>query len=1135
MMTRKVLGLAAVLVLLFPALPAVSLVGPAPGSGAQEPVPPQAPAPDEAPAADLAGPVTVELFTTAPTYDITPPAGTDPLPAGGTGGHCAGAGSLMPPALPGPATKCARITVVSGMTRVVRDVAVLDASDADGDGQSNTQEILGCGLSVLAETDHVINWLVPARTILDCDGDGFLNAAEPGSQPVGAGVAFLDSEDAVRHPNRLPTLAPLDPVPPTLLEARVLTVRFSSKDLDLRNCADKTQSYPVFGTPTPLAQFDVPDIAVLAAGISPAPNWARNGDTVTVTVSPSITNVPFGGSLAATLTVSATDHGYACITPAGAPLTFARSFPLTVLNANDPPVLTLSLPSPITVLEGSTRAFSVTVSDPQNDPASLSAAGLPAYCGPTGGVTLPLAPQATPYTVSFNCVPAAASVPPGQSVVRSHVTFTAQDMRPMFPTEQGSTDLGADIDLANVNDRPTVSCAALTVAELGTASFDCGITDPDGDAAALAASGLPAGCSDPTVATPQAVPFTKTVTCTPNQDVVAHPEAAHTFTAVFTATANGQSGTGNAAITVTDVNRAPTIQLTPPGAGSPPSYTLSEGGSLTITVTASDPDGDTTTVTPGAFPGWCTWNAATRAETCSPTQDVVSHPAASQSFSVNPAFTVADGWVPSASVTQALTLVVNDVNRPPTLSFTPPGNCGGIADRYCLSELGTVAIGMASADADNDNAPPTVVDKPAFCAVNGNQLTCAPDNNVVRHSEGTKSFPATVRADDGLGGVATRTLTFVVTDVNTLPVIILTPPPVAGNYDVNEGGSFQFTASVTDADAEDTPTLTMVSKPSFCTWAPGPGRMTCAPGFGTIPHAVRNQAVMPTPPPGIFPGSFSATDGLAAVPSNYNVRVTDVDQAVVGAVFGHNDACVPIRGNGRTICYVFTDQALALTVSGATDGDGDALWCKFEFGDGTPNQGPGPACSATHTFAANGPGRTVRVTIDDGFGSSVPQAFLISAYVRAGDNDLDTLSNEAELGGNGGYVAANGGAGPTDPDDADTDHDSGGLALNFNGDQNDALEIGAGSDPNDFDSTSNDIDGDGLLGPADPTPQNCGPVGILFQFFAGRDATGRRVFDPTTAQSYRVVILADINQDLDCKDTVNGVAERTALPPVNHP
>src|SRR5436309_6698218 len=239
------------------------------------------------------------------------------------------------------------------------------------------------------------------------------------------------------------------------------------------------------------------------------------------------------------------------------PVPYADRGALEFIAAVDnPPVVTAQASA--TVAENALLTVTVTASDPDGQAiTSLTATGLPAGASfaPGGGNTTgtltwtPSFAQAGSYTV----------------------TFTASNAL--------SGSASTVITVTNVDRAPVVTApATATAAENSLLTVSVTASDPDGQAiTSLNAAGLPAGASF----TPGGGNTTGTLTWTPSF------AQAGSYTVTFTAS-NALSGSASTVITVTNVDRAPVVS-------APASVSAPAGNLLTVTVTASDPDGESIT------------------------------------------------------------------------------------------------------------------------------------------------------------------------------------------------------------------------------------------------------------------------------------------------------------------------------------------------------------------------------------------------------------------------------------------------------------------------------------------------------------------------------------------------------------
>ncbi|NQU11577.1 putative Ig domain-containing protein, partial [bacterium] len=270
-------------------------------------------------------------------------------------------------------------------------------------------------------------------------------------------------------------------------------------------------------------------------------------------------------------------------------------------TVNNAPVL-----APIgnkTVNEGATLAFTVSASDPDGDSLSYSSTGLPSGA-------------------SFNTSSRVFSWTPGYTQAGVYqATFTASD---------GSLADSETVTLMvnNVNRAPVLaSIGNKTVNEGATLAFTVTASDADGDGLSYSASGLPSGASF------------------------------NASTRVFYWTlAAGQAGSHPVTFVVTDgtLSDSETVTITVIGGNRPPqmaalsSQTVDTDSTLSFTVSATDPDGDSLSYSATGLPSGASFNTSTRVFYWTPGDDQVG------TYAVT--FTVSDGSLSDAQ-TVRLTVV----------------------------------------------------------------------------------------------------------------------------------------------------------------------------------------------------------------------------------------------------------------------------------------------------------------------------------------------------------------------------------------------------------------------------------------------------------------------------------------------
>ncbi len=302
---------------------------------------------------------------------------------------------------------------------------------------------------------------------------------------------------------------------------------------------------------------------------------------------------------------------------------------ITVLQpANASPVLnSIGAKS---VMEGSRLLFSISASDPDGDPLTLTATGLPAGAVLTNGVfdwTTTMG-QAGAYTVTFTV--SDGSLSDSETVP---VTVTHLNQPPV---------------LTAINPQTVAEGQALTLALVAT--------DPDGSALTFSASGLPAG----------AILNGSTLSWTPAFD------QAGTYSVTFTVSDGALSASQTATLTVTNVNRAPAAE-----AG--PVQTVNAGSVVTLDGTGStDPDGDVLT-----YQFIQTAGPAITLHNPPPAQPTFTAPAVTAPTTLTFSLTVSDG---TTSAQDTVTITVQPVVAGPVL-LNPITTTGRVLS------TGSVAIG----------------------------------------------------------------------------------------------------------------------------------------------------------------------------------------------------------------------------------------------------------------------------------------------------------------------------------------------------------------------------------------------------------------------------------------------------------
>jgi hypothetical protein len=638
-----------------------------------------------------------------------------------------------------------------------------------------------------------------------------------------------------------------------------------------------------------------------------------DGDSITY----SATGLPSGASIGAssgkfTWTPTYTQAGtyqvtFAAIDSGG--LQDVLTVLFTIANLNRAPKLNTFLPPD--VMEGETMAFTISGSDPDSDPLTYLASGLPE------GAVL------NPNTGAFSWVPQAGQYGSYQ------VTFSVSDGALM-------DSLAVTLTVNTLNHRPVLKPQPdITIAAGRTITFTVSATDQDGDQLVYALSPLPFGSQfDPNIG--------RFVWPTDEAQVGVYPLT------LKASDPPGLSATGQMTITLV-TNNPPVLAGIGPKNGA-------EGSALSFKVIATDEEGDALTYSATNLPPGSTFDPATATFTWTPSY--------TQAGVTKPTFTVSDGL---DSASETVTITIANTNRAPVLtaigaksgaegvlltfklSATDPD---GDALQFAATDLpagatfdpatavftwtpgydqeGLYELGILVTDGDlsaeervlvsiaNSNRPPVFNATAAQLGKEGSALTFTvsaldPEGDAITYSasnlpkgasfdEATRTFDWTpdydqsgtytvaFNATDAGGATGTQNVTITVAETNRLPIwnALLDQAGAEGTF-------ITFTAVATDPDG-DAVTYSLTDAPTGASIGATTGIFTWMPAF--------NQA-------GTVTVTFHATD----------VHNGDATTAVTFTITNTNQAPMftPMETQRGA-----EGQALGFTVT-AVDPDGDAL------------------------------------------------------------------------------------------------------------------------------------------------------------------------------------------------------------------
>ena len=450
---------------------------------------------------------------------------------------------------------------------------------------------------------------------------------------------------------------------------------------------------------------------------------------------------------------------------------------------DQPPVFTVPPPNRSDA-EGDVVAFAIAANDPEGSAVTFAASGLPpgvgidTVSGVVSGVITYAASPGSPYTVVITITDGA-----------------------------GLTDSASfQWAVADANRDPSVdNPGSLSVAEGDPVTLAMSGSDPDGDTLTWSATGLPGGLSinpssgivSGTVSYTAAAssPYTVTVRATDDGSPNLYDEATFTWT-------------------VANTNRPPTV--TNPGARA-----SAEGAAVTLTMSGSDPDGNTLSWSATGLPPGLSIAPATGV-----ISGTVSYIASSGSpFSVTVRAT--DNGTPNLFDEVTFSWTVSDTNRAPVVAAP--------VDRTS-PEGESVSLPVSGSDPDADSLTWSATGLPAGLSISA---TTGVISGTITYTATTGSpYSVTLRATDDGTPVLFTEVSFVwtVTNTNRAPVVT-NPGPQSGA----EGQAAALIVTGSDPDGDNL-TWSATGLPVSLVIDPASGVITGSLGFtsaGTATVTVR--------------------------------------------------------------------------------------------------------------------------------------------------------------------------------------------------------------------------------------------------------------------------------------------------------
>ncbi|HLD88882.1 MAG TPA: putative Ig domain-containing protein, partial [Candidatus Nanoarchaeia archaeon] len=263
-----------------------------------------------------------------------------------------------------------------------------------------------------------------------------------------------------------------------------------------------------------------------------------------------------------------------------------------------------------------------------------------------------------------------------------------------------------------------------------------------------------------------------------------------------------------------------------------PTQNVFENQSFSFAITVTDPDGDTTVVTPFNLPSGSTFDAVNRIFSWLPNFNQVGNYA--------PYFTAADGLVNSAPATA--TINVGNLNRMPLLDAIT--NKTGAENQL-------IQFNISAIDPDSDALTYSAVNLPAGAVFNATTRTFAWTPSFAQAGTYNITFNVT---DSSLWN--DNRIFIIINDTNQPPIITI------ANLSVQENNTLQFILNVSEPD-NSTITAVMTNLP------PGANFSNATKLFNWTPAFNQSGAYMLT---------VNASDGLLSAFRNFTIFVNNTNR-----------------------------------------------------------------------------------------------------------------------------------------------------------------------------------------------------------------------------------------------------------------
>jgi hypothetical protein len=610
-------------------------------------------------------------------------------------------------------------------------------------------------------------------------------------------------------------------------------------------------------------------------------------------------------------------------------LTDVQDAQVTVSDADEPPTITSSAtPS---VLENQTAVIDVDSTDPDGD---TEGAGL-SYAI-TGGADQAL----------FSIVPATGvltfDTAPDFDVPGDANADNVYEVQVTVTDSTTLTDVqNLQVTLTNENEQPSITSSATpTVAENQTAVIDVESTDPDGETEG--GGGLTyslTGGADQALFAIDADTGVLSFVVAPDFEAPSDAGGDNIYDVQVTVTDAGSlTAVQDLTVTVTDVNEGPRID-------SSATPSVAENTTAVITVTTTDPEGDTVTysLTGGADVALFSidTNSGALSFLSPPDFEAPADAGANNVYDVQ--VTATDGTNP---VVQNLQVTVTDVAEPPafTSSATPS-----------VAENTTAVITVTTADPEGDTVTYSLTGgaDAALFSIDTNSgalsFVSPPDFEAPTDTGANNVYDVQVTATDGTNP-AVQNLQVTVTDVDEPPAFTSSATP-----SVAENTTAVTTVTTTDPEG-DTVTYSLTGGADAALFSidtnSGALSFVSPPDFEAPADAGTNN---------VYDVQVTATDGTNPAVQNLQVTVTDVDEPPAFT----SSATPSVAENTTAVTTVTTTDPEGDTVTYSLTGGADVALFAIDTNTGALSFLSPPDFEAPTDAGANNV-YDVQVTATDG-------------------------------------------------------------------------------------------------------------------------------------------------------------------------